>query len=159
MGVHLRRSSDLSVVDVSGEDEDLGTATAREWRRPGLSPLRAKTHPIWNQSPEDDRRRSTTNGSKDGKKMWDRGTNDEWNSQGPKGTWAQAEEGKGGLTDAGHSSRSIHAAQVVETSGGGWRVLDVGEFQVDIIPHQERRWGAGVHRVRWKQQMLLMERR
>ena len=40
--------------------------------------------------------------------------------------------------------RSRHAAQSVETSGGGWWVAGVDEDQVYNVPQQERKWGAGV---------------
>ena len=40
----------------------MGRATAREWRRPVPLPSRAKTHPIVNQSPEDEGKRSITQG-------------------------------------------------------------------------------------------------
>ena len=68
-----------------------------------------------------------------------------WGRQGP-GIRPRAEGG--GRTAVGHGSRSRHAAQGADTSGGGWRVAGVDEVHVDNIPHQERRWGAGVHRVR-----------
>ena len=51
---------------------------------------------------------------------------------------------KRGRTDAGNGGKHRHAAQGAETSGGGWRVAGVGEVQVDDVPRQERRWGAGV---------------
>ena len=38
--------------------------------------------------------------------------------QGPTGTWAQAEGGKGGRTDAGHSSVSRHTARGEEAISG-----------------------------------------
>ena len=39
--------------------------------------------------------------------------------KGPTGTWAQAEGGKGGRTDAGHVNRSTHAVQGADTSDIG----------------------------------------
>ena len=64
-------------------------------------------------------------------------------SQGPTGAWAQAEGGKGGQTDAGHSGGSRHAARGAETSGGDLWV--VGGYKVQVYNNtcRERMWGAG----------------
>ena len=37
-----------------------------------------------------------------------------------------------------------HMEWGTETSGRGWRVAVVVNFQVDDVPLRERRWGAGV---------------
>ena len=61
------------------------------------------------------------------------------------GIWAQAEGGKrGGQIGTGRGGRNRHAARRAETSGEGWRVIGVGEVQVDDVPRRERRWGVGV---------------
>ena len=63
--------------------------------------------------------------------------------QAPTGTWMQVKGGLRGQTNAGHGGRRSHTAQVM-TSGGGWRVVVVGNIQVDYVPHRERRWVMGV---------------
>ena len=40
------------------------------------------------------------------------------------------------------------AAWGAETSGGGWQVVNVVKFQVENVPFQEMRWGAGLQRKR-----------
>ena len=51
---------------------------------------------------------------------------------------------KGGQPDAGNGGRRRHTERGAETSGGGWWVADVGKSQVDDVPCQDRRLGAGV---------------
>ena len=52
--------------------------------------------------------------------------------------------GNGG--EYGHINirRLKHAVHGAETSGGIWKVVDVGNVQVGGAPHWERRWGVGV---------------
>ena len=42
--------------------------------------------------------------------------------------------------DAGHGGRRRHAVRGTDTSGGGWRMTGVVEFQVDNITLREMRW-------------------
>ena len=49
---------------------------------------------------------------------------------------------RGGGTDAGNNGKHRHAAQGVETSGGGWRVVGMGNSQMDDALLWERMLGA-----------------
>ena len=50
--------------------------------------------------------------------------------------------------DKVNGGRGRNAAWGVEPSGGGWRLVGVGEVKVDFVPSQERRREASVQRVR-----------
>ena len=63
--------------------------------------------------------------------------------QGMTRTWDQAESIKGEGGSCGTWRRGRHAVQVTDTINRGWRVVGVGDVQVDGALFQERRWGAG----------------
>ena len=50
----------------------------------------------------------------------------------------------GGRTEAVHGGRCRHTVWGAETSGGDWRVVGVGEAQVEDVPHRDKRWGADI---------------
>ena len=55
----------------------------------------------------------------------------------------QAEGVNQGENRRGNGSRSRHTARGAEISGGSWRLVGVGDVQVDGATIQERRWGGG----------------
>ena len=59
------------------------------------------------------------------------------------GTWAQAEVSKAGGEWTRNNDRCRHAARGTETSGRGWRGVEVDDIQVYGVTHRERRWGEG----------------
>ena len=64
----------------------------------------------------------------------------------PLGHWGSVRRPRatrGGRTDAVNGGTIRHTTRGAETSGGGWRVADGGEVQVDGIPRQESKRGAG----------------
>ena len=77
-----------------------GRASAREWRRPGLSPSRKNGHLTRNQEPKDFRSRIRTQGGEAEVKR--RPGDQRWaNPQGLIGTWSQAKGGKGVTNEQG----------------------------------------------------------
>ena len=46
--------------------------------------------------------------------------------------------------DAVHRGRIRHVYQGAATSGRGWQVAGLDEFQVDDVPHQKMKRGEGV---------------
>ena len=98
-----------------------GRATAREWRRPGPWP----SHKMDTQRDQDAeygrKRRSTQGGRTQGIQRDLRRSK----SQGPKGTWVQAEviKGRGKRTwDTAVDAGMRHGAQRRATEDGGWQV-------------------------------------
>ena len=68
------------------------------------------------------------------------GTCDGKNPQGPTGTWAQDESGKGGGAHSQRNgSRHRHDTKGVETSGGDWWVAVAGNVQVGGYLRRERK--------------------
>ena len=46
---------------------------------------------------------------------------------------------------------------VLETSGGGWQVVSVGDVQVEGVPLRERRWGDGSTERCCNDDLMMME--
>ena len=73
------------------------------------------------------------------------------------GTCEQSNVGKGGRTEVGHGGRIRHAAWVIETSDGIWRLYGGGKVLVDDVPRCERVWESGnIKRSVRKNLILLM---
>ena len=112
---------------VSGEGEDLGRATAREWRRPPPSSSCTKIHLIGNQAKGDDRRRSKKQGGGGGEKMDMEGLTagkPPRSRQGP-GRRPRAARGGGKRTrDMETEAGTRRGAQRQVEEASGWRVWE-----------------------------------